>query len=134
MDALVLWHSRFRRVCPGTRLWLSGSFLSIKARPRDVDVLAWVEDPLTYGRLFAPAKGRGYEYFTMMDVGVNLQPQGSFEGPYERLQPVAGLVDAHLARGWIPEHVDYWRSSWTREFKRTGEPTGVRMGVVEVVP
>lgn len=128
MSALTLWHRRVREIAPSTRLWISGSFLSTKPKPNDVDVLMMAPNNDTVVNLFGGIDQRGLEYFTSQAVYA-----AAFGGPFRRVQPVAGLVDVHLAYAWLPDNVALWGERWTTVFdKETNTPTDVRMGILEV--
>lgn len=128
MAALTLWHRRVREVAPSSRLWLSGSFLSTKPKPNDVDVLVLAPDNDTVLDFFGGADPRGLEYFTGQDVHARY-----YGGPFRRVQPLAGLVDVHLVQAWLPVSVNLWGTWWSTVFdKATNTPTSARMGILEV--
>lgn len=129
LAAFIVWYAQFRRLAPATRIWLSGSYLSTKPRPNDVDVLVWLDDPSVEALFFGAPERKGPEYFTNFDVFST-----KLGGPYGRVQPIAGLVDVHLVQAWLPENVQLWREFWTTEFRKgTSTPTGIRMGVMEMI-
>ena len=127
--AFALWQEVTYEEIPGARLWLSGSFLTDRPLPSDLDVLVVLEQH--HETLFAPEVAASVRpLLTLRDVTANWPL-----GVAARLQPNAGLVDAHICFGRIPQNVAQWQLDWTTEFDKTiGRPTGVRMGYLEVAP
>ena len=125
--AFTLWHELVQQELPGARYWLSGSYLTDRPRPSDLDVILVLKP----GHLKAMTPEPTPEARVLLThLGVtSSQPSGTAE----RLQPVGGLVDGHWCYSWIPEHVQLWQSRWSNVYdKATRAPTGVRMGYVEV--
>lgn len=127
--AFCLWQEVTAEEIPGARYWLSGSFLTDRPLPSDLDVVVVLEPQ--------------HEALLLPEVATSVRPllthryvQAQWpQGVAARLQPTAGLVDAHVCFGRIPANVAQWQLDWTTEFDKTmGRPTGVRMGYLEVAP
>jgi hypothetical protein len=126
-DAFDVWLRLARGTLPGARLWISGSFITDKAEPSDVDVVLVVSPE--HQPVLAPAlDSRVRGLLTHLDVTAG-QPAGNVA----KLQPIGGLLDGFLCPAHGPELVTYWQQAWSTEYdKMTGQPTGVRMGYLEV--
>lgn len=127
--AFALWQEVTFEEIPGARYWLSGSFLTARPLPSDLDVVVVLE-PQHQALLVPEVADSVRPLLTHKGVQANW-PQGLAS----RLQPTAGLVDAHVCFGYVPANVAQWQLDWTTEFdKALGRPTGVRMGYLEVAP
>lgn len=124
-DAFTWWLSELDRAeFPGS-LRFSGSFVTDRERPADVDVAVAVHpDDLSVARGKVAPHGH---LWTWQNVGQQDPATGEWRVRLRRLQPALGMVDAHyfaegsargaaLARDWTSEHDD------------DGNPTGVRKG------
>lgn len=128
-DAFMLWKDLADEALPGATFWLSGSFLTDRERPSDLDVVAVLE-PHHTSELRPLVTDRVRVLLTHLNLLAE-QPAGLAP----RLQPVGGLIDGFACYGWVPENVSWWQDAWSTEYdKTTHEPTGVRMGYVEVTP
>lgn len=127
--AFQVWHELAQTVAPGSRYWISGSFLTEKARPSDLDViLVWDEAHLD---AFHPELSQDARVLLSHLTVSAVQPAGTVD----KLQPMGGLIDGFYAPSWIPEHTAVWQQRWSTEYdKTTRQPTGVRMGYLEVTP
>lgn len=130
LTTFAAWRSQLTEWLPGARVWLSGSFLTAKTKPSDLDVLVWWSEHHTELYTAGLLGGERTHLFTLH----NVQSPHLGQWVVGRLQPALGLVDAHFAPAHLEAAREFWEHSWTSEFdKETGLATGVRMGVLEVV-
>lgn len=126
-DAFLLWDQLAQRELPGANYWLSGSFLTEKVRPSDLDVILVLKPG--HLRTMTPEPTVAARVL-LTHLGVTASKPS---GTAERLQPMGGLIDGHWCYSWMPEYVRLWRFQWSSVYdKTTRAPTGVRMGYVEV--
>lgn len=114
---------------PGARYLLSGSFLTDKPRPSDLDVILVLKP----GHLvtMTPEPTIGARVLLSHLTVTAAQPSGTMD----KLQPMGGLVDGFWCYGWVPTHLAIWQFRWSSVYDRVaGTPTGARMGYVEVTP
>jgi hypothetical protein len=126
-DAFNVWLRLARDTLPGARLWVSGSFVTDKIEPSDIDVVLVIrpEHEPVLGPMLDP---RVRVLLTHLGVQA-AQPAGVVE----KLQPIGGLLDGFICPEHLQQNVDYWQRVWSTEFdKVTGAPTDVRMGYLEV--
>lgn len=124
--AFDLWHGLAQATFPGCRYWLSGSFLTDKETPSDIDVVI-VAGPAHLASI-APISAPVRALFTHLDISAK-QP----EGVEEKLQPMGALVDGFWCFDFHPRSMAVWQARWSTEYdKATRTPTGVRMGYLEV--
>ena len=125
-QAFSLWGSLTAETLPGARIWISGSFVTDKTYPSDLDAILVVE--ARHEKLLEPLADDVRVLLTHRNIKAE-QPAGEAE----RLQPVGGLIDGFICPGHSADHVAYWQTAWSTEYdKVTRLPTGVRMGYLEV--
>lgn len=109
------------------RLWFGGSFVTAKPEPGDVDVLAWIT-------VDAPSQGARLSDLLTILSAARLHEDGEIEHRLGRIQPVAGLVDAFLARETPVKRAE-WLVNWGNEWKSTPEGMApvAEKGIVEVI-
>ena len=108
-------------------LWLGGSFVTAKPYPGDVDVLAWIT-------VDAPSQGARLSDLMTILSAARLDEDGEIERRLGRVQPVAGLVDAFLARETPVKRAE-WLVNWGSEWEKAPEgmvPVAEK-GIVEVI-
>jgi len=128
-SAFLLWHELAQREFPGVRYWLSGSFLTGKDRPSDLDVIL-VLKPGHVSVMTPEPTIEARVLLSHLQVTA-AQPSGTVE----KLQPMGGLIDGLWCYSWVPEDVAVWQLRWSSEYdKAAGRPTGARMGYLEVKP
>lgn len=116
--AFRLWHTLAQAELPGVRYWLSGSFLTNKTSPSDLDVILVLEP--RHVRAFTPTASDSVRVLVSHLNVFAEQPAGAAA----KLQPVGGLIDGFYCPGWIPEYTRIWQARWTTEFdKATHRPT-----------
>jgi len=122
-DAFSVWLRLARDTLPGARLWVSGSFITEKTAPSDIDVVLVIRPE--HGPVLGPVLDpRVRVLLTHLNVE-STQPGGLVA----RLQPIGGLLDGFVCPEQYREIVDFWQQAWSTEFdKTTCAPTGVRMG------
>lgn len=126
--AFRLWHSLALTEFPGATYWLSGSFLTDRTRPSDLDVILLVDETHVRRSLFPVTSTGARVLLTHRDLEAE-QPTGWTE----RLQPMGGLIDGFYCPTYSQDAVSYWQGAWSTEYdKQTRTPTGVRMGYLEV--
>lgn len=109
---------------PG-RLWISGSFVSAKLAPSDVDVLLVIDaNDKTLAKTTISASVPLWTWF-------NVSATDPRKLTHSRLQPYGGNVDAHYTID-LPILHQRWETDWSTEFDDSGAPTGTRKGFLEV--
>lgn len=109
---------------PG-KLWVSGSFVSLKPDPSDVDVVVVTDDQ---DKFVAKSILRASH---PMWTWLNVKAEKPRAVTLPRMQPFGGTVDAHWTID-LPDVGPGWETWWTTEYDDLGEPTGVRKGFLEV--
>jgi len=125
-SAFLAWLERADESRIRGRLLISGSFLSAKERPSDLDVLVVFpahDLDTTVDRIQATPY-----LWTWQNVHVHRPDRVQFVS--DRVQPALGHVDAHFTLE-CPEQLTLWKTWWTSEYVDR-KPTGVRKGWVEV--
>lgn len=125
-SAFLSWLDRADEAHVRGRLLISGSFLSAKARPSDLDVLVLFPGDAR-GDLADLIQATPY-LWTWQNVHEHRPDRVRFVS--ERIQPALGRVDAHFSLD-LPDMLAPWKTWWTSEYEGM-QPTGVRKGWVEV--
>lgn len=121
-----LWKSSVVTLFPDARFWLSGSYVSAKPLPHDIDVVFVVPQAKDIADRLSTAEAGSL--ITLQGVSAHT-PTCAFQ----RLQPVAGKIDGFFALDWVSANKASWLAQWTREYdKQICQPTGVRKGMLEV--
>lgn len=126
-DAFNVWLRLARDTLPGARLWVSGSFVTEKTEPSDIDVVLVIR-PEHEPALAPVLDDRVRVLLTHLNVA-STQPGGLAA----KLQPIGGLLDGFICPEHHQKNVDFWQQAWSTEYdKTTSAPTGTRMGYLEV--
>lgn len=109
---------------PGA-LWVSGSYLSMKPDPSDVDVVVVIdlEDRVVAKKILQDS----HPLWTWQDVTAQYPRKVTLR----KLQPFGGAVDAHYAID-LPVVRQRWETDWSTDYDELGIPTGTRKGFLEV--
>ena len=128
-SAFLLWSELAQQEFPGSRYLLSGSFLTDKQRPSDLDVILVLEPG--HVAAMTPEPTIGARVLLSHLTVTAAQPSGTTA----KLQPMGGLVDGFWCYGWVPAQMAVWQFRWSSVYdKVAGKPTGGRMGYLEVAP
>lgn len=123
LGAFDIWVRELRRICKVESVWISGSFVSSKVKPRDIDVAGLI--PQETPEDVKQALGERPDLITLQHVTAQHPPRD-----IDRLQPVTGLVDGFLLPDQ-PIFTETFRRGWTSIWEN-GIDTGERKGMVEV--
>lgn len=122
---LELYLQRVRTFVGPSRVWINGGFAMRKAQPPgDVDLVILPDNSAAIDNLEEQRFYDFLQYLTLQDVFVGSPVPVSLT----RMQPVAGAIDAFIAR---PDDEDYWRKFWSR-VKRNGVEVDESKGFAEV--
>ena len=102
------WRTEMKQLFGQTVFWVNGSFVTVKADPEDIDVIALVSTTS-----YRQAVIKENEKIMSLETAIYKKPDGS----KTRIQPYGGLVDARI----IPcdnitrndENLKYWDSWWS---------------------
>lgn len=109
---------------PG-RLYFSGSYLTEKESPSDVDVL------VVFGQEDGAVAKEALLATPSLWTWQEVQAAAPRKVMLDRLRPFGGFVDAHYTID-LPARMAQWETDWTTERDESGQPTGVRKGWLEV--
>lgn len=123
MDRFEAWLEDLTRTGIQGRVWVGGSFTTVKEHPSDIDVVLLC-DPHEHA-MVTRAK-RNPSLWTWQEVAVS-EPEPMV---ISRLQPYGGAVDAFFALA-TPHQVARWENQWTTIYV-DGKPTDERKGFLEV--
>lgn len=122
----VAWLEDLNRLGLEGQIWVTGSYVTMKSAPSDIDVLLLITE--TDAKKAVGLLKQSNPLWTWQGLTAT-KPQ---KAALDRLQPFGGAVDAHYGAD-RPTVREQWETDWTTEYdKATLAPTGVRMGFLEV--